>query len=85
MPTPLTRAKGVVTRSSMILSKAGRLSSAVTLRSAHEDYHIAREMGINVIAGGHYETETVGVSLVMEKVKAETGLECIFIDIPTGL
>ena len=42
-------------------------------------------MGINVIAGGHYETETVGVSLVMEKVKAETGLECVFIDEPTGL
>ena len=42
-------------------------------------------MGINVIAGGHYETETVGVSLVMEKVQKETGLECVFIDVPTGL
>lgn len=51
----------------------------------HEQYHYAAEMKINVIAGGHYETETVGVSLVGEKVKKETGLECIFIDVPTQL
>ncbi len=61
------------------------LDCYITGEFAHEDYHFAREMGINVIAGGHYETETVGVSLVMEKVKAETGLECVFIDEPTGL
>ena len=33
VPTPLTRAKGVVIRSSMIFSKAGKLSLAVTLIS----------------------------------------------------
>ena len=42
-------------------------------------------MGINVIGGGHYETETVGVSLVMEKVEKELGIECIFVDVPTNL
>ena len=61
------------------------LDCYITGEFAHEDFHYAQEMGINVIAGGHYETETVGVSLVMEKVQAETGLECIFIDEPTGL
>ena len=61
------------------------LDCYITGEFAHEDYHFVQEMGINVIAGGHYETETVGVSLVMEKVQKETGLECVFIDVPTGL
>ena len=61
------------------------LDCYITGEFAHEDYHFAQEMGIHVIAGGHYETETVGVSLVMEKVQKETGLECVFIDVPTGL
>ena len=61
------------------------LDCYITGEFAHEDYHFAREMEINVIAGGHYETETVGVSLVMQKVQSELGLECVFIDEPTGL
>ena len=62
-----------------------KLDCYITGEFNHEDFHFAKEMGINVIAAGHYETETVGVSLVMEKVQAETGIECIFIDEPTGL
>ena len=61
------------------------LDCYITGEFAHEDYHIARENSINVIAGGHYETETVGVSLVMQKILSETSLECLFIDEPTGL
>ena len=61
------------------------LDCYITGEFAHEDYHLAREMGINVIGGGHYETETVGVSLVMEKVEKELGIECIFVDVPTNL
>lgn len=51
----------------------------------HEQYHLAKEAQIAVIAGGHYQTETVGVSLVMEKISAEKGIETVFIDVPTGL
>ena len=61
------------------------LDCYITGEFEHQHFHLAKEMGINVIAAGHYKTETVGVSLVMEKVKTETGLECIFIDEPTGL
>ena len=61
------------------------LDCYITGEFAHEDYHLAREMGINVIGGGHYETETVGVSLVMEKVEKELGIECIFVAVPTNL
>ena len=61
------------------------LDCYITGEFAHEDYHFALENNINVIAGGHYETETVGVSLIMQKVQTELGLECVFVDVPTGL
>ena len=57
----------------------------ITGEIEHELYHPILEMGINVIAGGHYQTETVGVSLVAKKVQAELGLETVFIDVPTGM
>ena len=62
-----------------------KLDCYITGEFEHQHFHFAKEMGINVIAAGHYETETVGVSLVMQKVQAETELECVFIDEPTGL
>ncbi len=57
----------------------------ITGEIGHEEYHAVEEAGINVIAGGHYQTETVGVNLVKEKIEKELGLETVFIDIPTGL
>lgn len=51
----------------------------------HEDYHNAKESGINVIAAGHYGTEIIGISLLKEKVEKETRLKTFFIDLPTGL
>lgn len=51
----------------------------------HCKYHYVKESGINLIAGGHYQTETIGVCLVMKKVSEELGLETKFIDVPTGL
>ena len=61
------------------------LDAYITGEFAHEQYHYAEEMGINVIAGGHYGTETVGVNLLKKKVEEELGLETCFIDLPTGL
>lgn len=57
----------------------------ITGEMEHELYHYCKENHINVIAGGHYETETVGVSLIKEKVEKELGLETVFLDVPTGL
>ena len=57
----------------------------VTGEIGHEQYHQAMEAGINVVAGGHYQTETVGVSLVMEKLAREMGIDIVFIQVPTGL
>lgn len=61
------------------------LDCYITGEYCHEDYHFAKEMGINVIAGGHYETETVGVSLIKEKIEKELGLETVFIESQTNL
>lgn len=61
------------------------LDAFITGEFAHEQYHYAEEMGMNVIGGGHYETETVGVTLLKEKIEKELGLETVFIDLPTGL
>jgi len=61
------------------------LDAFITGEFEHEQYHLAKEMGINVIAGGHYETETVGINLVREKIEKELGLQTVFIDLPTDL
>ena len=57
----------------------------ITGEFMHEDFHYAKEMKMNVISGGHYGTETIGVSLLKEKVEEELGLETVFIDFATGL
>ena len=57
----------------------------ITGEVSHEDYHGIEESGINVIAGGHYHTETVGVQLVQKRLEEDKGLQTVFIDIPTGL
>ena len=57
----------------------------ITGEVGHEEYHAIEEAGINVIAGGHYNTETVGVQLVQKRLEEDKGLETLFIDIPTGL
>lgn len=57
----------------------------ITGEVGHEEFHGIEEAGINVIAGGHYNTETVGVQLVQKRLEEDKGLETVFIDIPTGL
>ncbi len=57
----------------------------ITGEISHEIYHCALENRITVIAGGHYQTETVGVSVLAEKLAAEKPVETCFIDVPTGL
>ncbi len=61
------------------------LDCYVTGEIGHEQYHPAMENRISVVAGGHYQTETVGPKLVAERLARETGIETVFIDVPTGL
>jgi dinuclear metal center YbgI/SA1388 family protein len=57
----------------------------ITGEISHDTFHTIKELEINMIAGGHYQTETVGINLVRAKLEKEKGLETVFIDYPTGL
>jgi dinuclear metal center YbgI/SA1388 family protein len=52
---------------------------------AHPVFHIGQENSINIIAGGHYATETLGVCALGEFVKKIYGIKSVFINLPTGL
>lgn len=57
----------------------------VTGEPSHSVYHAAQEAGINFLAAGHYATEVWGVRAVAEKLARETGVETVFVEVPTGL
>jgi dinuclear metal center YbgI/SA1388 family protein len=57
----------------------------ITGDAAHEIYHHCLEAKINVLFGGHYNTETYGVRSLCDKTASDLGLETVFIDLPTGL
>ncbi len=62
-----------------------KLDLYVTGEPSHQVYHQCMEAGISMIAAGHYATEVYGPKLLAEWTAAETGVETIFIDHPTGL
>lgn len=57
----------------------------ITGELSHQVYHSCLEGEINLIAGGHYRTETYGPRLLAEKCRNDTGIETEFVDVPTGL
>ena len=57
----------------------------LTGEMSHTCYHLCLEEEVNLICGGHYQTETKGVSLLAEKLERETDVDTVFIDVPTGL
>jgi dinuclear metal center YbgI/SA1388 family protein len=50
----------------------------------HSIYHEAKELGVNVIYGGHYATETAGLKSLAEHLSTRFHLETVFLDLPTG-
>lgn len=64
---------------------AGELDIYITGETSHSIYHLAQESGINVLFGGHYQTEIFGVKAMAEKIAAELNLDTFFVDVPTGL
>ncbi|MBI4981115.1 Nif3-like dinuclear metal center hexameric protein [Candidatus Woesearchaeota archaeon] len=55
----------------------------ITGEPMHHVYHQAKEADINVIFGGHYETEVWGVKALMPVLKAQFKVKVEFIDVPT--
>lgn len=61
------------------------LDALVTGEGSHHTHFDAMELGIHVLFGGHYATETFGVRALAQHVAERFGLEWAFIDQPTGL
>jgi len=78
---------GVVTGSGAgALSEASALGldALVTGEAAHQNFHEAMELGINLYLAGHYATETFGVKALADCLTKEFPLEWSFLDFPTG-
>lgn len=65
-------------------AKAG-VDTFITGEGPHWSYTLAEELGINVLYGGHYATETFGVKALAAHIEREFGIPWEFVDHPTGL
>ena len=54
----------------------------VTGEPAEPTLHLARELEIHFLAGGHYATETFGIKALAEKLASEFSLDWEFVDVP---
>jgi dinuclear metal center YbgI/SA1388 family protein len=61
------------------------LDAFVTGEGSHHTYFDAMELGVHVLLGGHYATETYGVKALAHHVSERFDLTCDFLDLPTGL
>jgi dinuclear metal center YbgI/SA1388 family protein len=95
-PTRLVQAHGPrITHRVGIISGAGAreipLAAALgcdtflTGETSHAEYYAAQNTGLNVLYGGHYTTETVGVQALGLHLQEKFGVEFEFVDLPTGL
>jgi dinuclear metal center YbgI/SA1388 family protein len=57
----------------------------LTGETSHANFYDALNTSMNVIYGGHYTTETVGVQALGRHLQDQFGLEFEFIDLPTGI
>ena len=57
----------------------------ITGEGPHWTYALAEELGVNVLYGGHYATETFGVKALAAHLSKKFRVPWTFIDHPTGL
>jgi dinuclear metal center YbgI/SA1388 family protein len=65
-------------------AKAG-IDTFITGEGPHWSYTLAEEIGVNLIYGGHYATETFGVKALSSYIEQKFGIPWEFVDHPTGL
>ena len=61
------------------------VDTLVTGEGPHWTYALAEELGINVLYGGHYATETFGVKALATEISKRFKISWTFVDHPTGL
>ncbi len=57
----------------------------ITGEGPHWTYALAEELGVNVLYGGHYATETFGVEALAAELSRKFKIPWTFVDHPTGL
>jgi dinuclear metal center YbgI/SA1388 family protein len=65
--------------------KAEGVDTFVTGEGPHHTFALAEELGVNLIYGGHYATETFGVRALAERIASQFALPWSFLDHPSGL
>ncbi len=83
---PVRRVGVVSGGAAFLVDQAAEASVDVYLTGemSHNFYHDARELGINVVYGGHYATETAGLKALADHLATRFGLQTLFLDLPTG-
>lgn len=79
---------GIVTGgagSEVAKAAAEGVDAFITGEGPHWSYGLAEELGIHLLYGGHYATETFGVKALAEVLEREFGCPWSFLDHPTGL
>jgi dinuclear metal center YbgI/SA1388 family protein len=79
---------GVVTGgagSELAKAAAEGVDTFVTGEGPHWTYALAEELGVNILYGGHYATETFGVKALAAELAQRFKVPWIFLDHPTGL
>ncbi len=79
---------GIVTGgagSGLAQAAAAGVDTFITGEGPHWTYALAEDLGVNVLYGGHYATETFGVRALAERVARKFRVPWSFLDHPTGL
>lgn len=85
---PRMQRLGIVTGaagSEVAAAAAQGVDTFLTGEAPHWAYTLAEELGINLILGGHYATETFGVKALAQAASNHFDLPWVFVDHPTGL
>jgi dinuclear metal center YbgI/SA1388 family protein len=69
----------------MKIAAAEGVDTFITGEGPHWTYALAEDLGLNVLYGGHYATETFGVKALAAHLSKKFRLPWSFIDHPTGL
>ena len=62
-----------------------KIDTFITGEGPHWTYAQAGELGMNVLYGGHYATETFGVKALAGELSQKFNVPWVFLDHPTGL
>lgn len=82
------RKVGIVTGSGTFAAHAcagAGIDLLISGEPKQEAYHLAKELGLNMIFAGHYDTETFGVKALARRIAPLCHVETLFIDEPTGI